>query len=307
LTKNKRIAALTILLVIAVGVLLSVGEPTLKEQEANVAIDNAYKARDFKTTTELATKYANLGNIHAQVILATLYRKGEGVEADPMKAAGWYKMAAAQGDPYAQNMLGEMLLRDGPLRRDYGQALIAFHKAARQGLKEAKLNLCRMYYLDQDLGNDYARSVEKLHVQAHIANPLAPYEMGQMYLAGSAPKSKVQDYGEAARWFRMAALQGMPDAQIELGQLYERGLGVPQDYVMAHMWFNVAASLLSNTYVEGERANAAGLRDSVGARMTPQQIADAQALARDWKPTPWDLLMGRQITPASGTPLAGAK
>lgn len=297
MTKNRRIAALTILLVIAVGILLSVGEPTVTEREANAALDRAYEAEDFRTAVELATKYANQGNIHAQVMLGTLYRKGEGVVTDPMKALNWYTLAASQQDSYAMNMIGEMFLRGGTPRRDYASAVYYFRKAAEKGLKQAKLNLCSMYYLDSDLAIDYGKAVERLHVQAHAANPLAPYEMAQMYMDGMAPDSHVQDYGKAVRWFRMAAQQGMPDAQIELGQLYEQGLGVPQDYVMAHMWFNVAASLLSNTYVGGERKGAGQLRDAIALKMTPQQIADAQVLARGWRPTPWDTLMGRQISP----------
>ncbi len=290
-----RIAVLAVLLVIATAILLSVGEPTVKEWEANAFLDKAYKSGDFETTAKLATKYAKQGNIHAQVMLGTLYWKGEGVAADPLAAMDWFGLAAAQGDAYARNMLGEMYLRGEAPRRDYGLALTHFRKAARQGLKQAKLNLCSMYYEDQDTGWDYSRAVGKLRMRAHMSNSLAPYEMGQMYMDGTAAESHAQDYGKAARWFQLAAQLGLPDAQVHLGKLHEQGLGVTQDYVMAHMWFNVAASLFSNIYSERERVDAVHLRDAVAAKMTPQQIAEAQSRARDWKPTPWDLLMGRQI------------
>ena len=49
----------------------------------------------------------------------------------------------------------------------------------------------------------------------------------------------------------------------------------------AHMWFNLAASRLP----PGEnRDNAVKARDAVTKRMTPAQIAEAQKLAREWKP-----------------------
>ena len=35
---------------------------------------------------------------------------------------------------------------------------------------------------------------------------------------------------------------GVADAQNNLGVMYERGHGVPQDYLMAHMWYNLAGS-----------------------------------------------------------------
>lgn len=294
MTKNTRIAVLTVLLVVAVGLLLTVGEPTIEERDANAALDKAYKAGDFKAAVELATKHAKKGNVHAQVILGTLYRKGEGVAADFQEAAHWYGLAAAQGDAYAQNMRGEMFLRGEGLRPDRDQALVHFRKAARQGLKQAKLNLCGMYYREEDVGTDYVRAVRKLRMQAHMANSLGPYEMGRMFMDGSV----TQDYSEAARWFLMSARQGMPKAQVELGELYEQGLGVPQDYVMAHVWFNVAASKFSDVYSDGERRDASRRRDAVAAKMTPAQVADAQVMAREWRPTPWETLMGRQIVPS---------
>jgi uncharacterized protein len=54
---------------------------------------------------------------------------------------------------------------------------------------------------------------------------------------------------------------------------------VAQDYVRAHMWFNLAAA-------SAETGNnfAAEYCDKLAAKMTPAQIADAQRLAREWKP-----------------------
>lgn len=62
--------------------------------------------------------------------------------------------------------------------------------------------------------------------------------------------------------------------------MYAGGLGVPQDYVEAHKWLNLAAA----TFTEKEgRDEAVQARDRVAARMTPAQIAEAQKLAREWK------------------------
>ena len=62
------------------------------------------------------------------------------------------------------------------------------------------------------------------------------------------------------------------------------GDGVPQDYVQAHMWVNLAASRFAVSQVGRERAIKS--RDLVAAKMTPAQIAEAQKLAREWKPKP---------------------
>ena len=50
------------------------------------------------------------------------------------------------------------------------------------------------------------------------------------------------DYKEAIKWYRLAAEQGDAKAQNALGAMYEFGLTVPQDNVMAHMWYNIASA-----------------------------------------------------------------
>ena len=62
-------------------------------------------------------------------------------------------------------------------------------------------------------------------------------------------------------------------ALYNLGFIYEKGRGVTQDYVQAHKWYNLSAAL-------GLRE-----RDRLASLMTPAQIAEAQRLAREWRPT----------------------
>jgi len=68
---------------------------------------------------------------------------------------------------------------------------------------------------------------------------------------------------------------------------YVRGEGVPQDYVQAHFWFNLAAS---GTFAEKSRlandpqTSAATAREEVASKMTLAQIAEAQRMVREWKP-----------------------
>ncbi len=38
------------------------------------------------------------------------------------------------------------------------------------------------------------------------------------------------DYALAVKWYRKAAAQGVVEAQHNLGVMYDRGQGVPQDY-----------------------------------------------------------------------------
>ncbi len=86
---------------------------------------------------------------------------------------------------------------------------------------------------------------------------------------------------DALSWWGRAAEQGHAKAPFNLGVACYRGEGVPQDYVLAHMWLNLAVSQLS----PGEdRDQAESARDKVARQMTPAQITEVQRLAREWKP-----------------------
>jgi len=82
-----------------------------------------------------------------------------------------------------------------------------------------------------------------------------------------------QDFNEAMKWYRLAAEQGLPIAQSNLGAMFATGRGVSKDDVKAYMWFNVAAS---NGQPEGVNN-----RDFIEKNMTPAQIVEAQKLARE--------------------------
>ena len=66
-------------------------------------------------------------------------------------------------------------------------------------------------------------------------------------------------------------------ASYNLGIMYAKGEGVPQDYVLTHMWFNLSAAQGND--------NAVTNRDIAAGLMTSDQLAEAQRLAREWKPS----------------------
>ena len=95
---------------------------------------------------------------------------------------------------------------------------------------------------------------------------------------------------EAVKWLRLAAEQGDADAQFRLGVMYDKGQGVPQDYVQAHKWLNSATSRASAE----KNKEYASARDAVEGKMTVARIVEALRLAREWKPKTWEELKGQQ-------------
>ena len=83
-----------------------------------------------------------------------------------------------------------------------------------------------------------------------------------------------QDYQEALRWCGLAADQGHGRAMFILGRLYHTAHGVPHDLVRAHMWYNLATA---HGYEDGKK-----WRDRLAEEMSASEVAEAQKLAREW-------------------------
>ena len=108
---------------------------------------------------------------------------------------------------------------------------------------------------------------------AKSGDSFAQYILGLLYKKGEGVPQNNQ---MAVRWFRHSAEQGYSGGQEQLSLMYFNGEGVPQDYVLAHMWCNLSGSSEDRFHVIN--------RSIIEKKMTPSQIAEAQKLARNWKP-----------------------
>ena len=128
-------------------------------------------------------------------------------------------------------------------------------------------------YEDGDIAyerKDYTEAMKLFRQAAMQGGARAQLNLGDMYDNGLGfPR----DYAKAVKWYRLAAKQGSSSAQVNLGILYANGQGVLQDDVLAYSWFNLAET--------SGNVDAAKGRDLVARKMTPTQIAEAQKMARD--------------------------
>ena len=98
----------------------------------------------------------------------------------------------------------------------------------------------------------------------------AQLNLGNAYSDGNGvPK----DDAKAIDWWRKAALAGEEKAQFNLGIAFARGDGVIEDSVAAYAWWNIASA----TGSQSAKSN----REILAGRMTRQQIADGQTMARE--------------------------
>jgi hypothetical protein len=162
---------------------------------------------------------------------------------------------------------------------DYANALKIAQPLAEQGDERAQQTLGLIYYRGRGVTADHHEAVKWFRRAANRGNASAQFYLGLMFAEGQGVP---QDYAEAAKWYRFAADSGDAQAQYNLGLAYVEGEGVEADNVAAHMWFNIAAARFPPSDTRN-RSAAVKNRDVVAAKMTPDQIAEAQRLARAWR------------------------
>ena len=125
----------------------------------------------------------------------------------------------------------------------------------------------------QGLPKDETAAVDWYRKAANLGNPQGEFRLGWLLHQG---RGVPRDTAEAAAWYRKAAEANIAIAQNNLGVLLERGDGVPADPVEAYKWYCVAA--------KAQLPIAEGNKKKFAAKLSPEQIAEAERRAAEWKP-----------------------
>jgi TPR repeat protein len=147
-------------------------------------------------------KEADGGSGLAQSTLSILYREGNGVEKDCIKAVDWAKRSADQNDPTGLMAFGALYAVGSCQPKDDEKAAMWSRKAAESGHGGAQSNIGWNY--------ENGRGVAK-------------------------------DEQQALYWFIKAAEQGVANAQLALGLRHATGRGVQKDDQLAVQWYQKAA------------------------------------------------------------------
>jgi uncharacterized protein len=201
--------------------------------------------RNEARALELFQKAAATGHTRAQINLAILYLRGQGVPRDLVQARAWLEKAATSGDPQALYALGRALSdSEGQAVADPYRAADLFRRAAEKGHVLAGLR----YGLALAEGNGVKRdpvAAQRLLMQAHQSGiPEAALALGDLAARTPASRDKAaneQVVKSALSWYEMAAHGGVPSAQFKLANSYFAGVGMPRDPVQAQQWYSRAA------------------------------------------------------------------
>ena len=162
----------------------------------------------------------------------------------------------------------------GERREIYEELLLSCERLAQNGDVESQTILGMLYEEgSKSRLPNYDKAAMWFRKAAEQDDPDAQWWLGHLYMRGVGV---LQDYAAARNLFEQSAEQDKSFAKWALGKIYRDGKGVSKDYVLAHMWLNLTAA-------DGYPVAAAD-RDALAKLMTPSQIAEAQRLAREWKP-----------------------
>lgn len=177
---------------------------------------------------------------------------------------------AEQGNADAQSALGRMYAHGSGVPQDYTEAVKWYRMAAEQGNADAQSALGRMYEDGYGVPQDYTEALKWYRKPAEQGNADAQYKLAGMY------------FEEAVKWCTKSAEQGNGQAQGALGVIYAIEGGGKQDLVEAYKWYTLAVARDPHP---ADRDLAIHNRNTIAAKMTPAQIAEAQKRASEWKPT----------------------
>ena len=159
---------------------------------------------------------------------------------------------------------------DAYIAGDYETAFREIKPYAEQGNTQAQHMLGVMYDLELGVTQDYQKAVKWYRLAAEQGYADAQNNLGVMYDQGEGVSV---NYKQAMKWYLLAAKQGNQDAPNNIGVMHMIGLGVPRDFFKAHKWFSIAG-----TKDYEARSN----KKFTEKRLTPEQIAESERLAREW-------------------------
>lgn len=195
---------------------------------------------------------------------------GVGPSRNDLDGIEYFRRSADLGYGPAQIALGYYYDTGTVVAGDQSRALDLYRKAAAQGDPLASWLVGRRYFLGGGSPRDLDAAQKWLKHGAEQNNPFAAYYLGRVMAE--------RDYTKAPALYKIAADQGLPQAQYFYAKALKDGRGVSMDRFNAYIWFTIA---LDTRYT----AASTDLSELDGGDLSPAQISTAKAKARDLEQT----------------------
>jgi len=191
---------------------------------------------------------------------------GVGSSRNDSLGIDYFRRSADLGFGPAQIALAYYYETGTVLASNPSQAVDLYRKAAQQGDPLAGWLAGRSYFLGTGVPRDLDAAQKWLKLSADQNNAYGAYYLGSMMAD--------RDYKKAPRLFKIAADQGLPQAQYFYAKTLKDGRGIAQDRFTAYVWYLVAADA-------GYAAANADIGDLNRSDLTTDQISQARVKAHD--------------------------
>jgi TPR repeat protein len=219
--------------------------------KGDVYFNNQYIKKDDAKALEAWISASYSGSKIAPLSVGLMYFLGEGTAINKEKACEWFLRGALLGDASAQATAGACYYTGQGFPQNLPEALKWLSLAAKNGNKNAQFLLAEMYSDGQGVELNlsvakewYEKSAKQGHegAQKKLDKLNSSWDMPYKQLTVADVAGKVID-GDA--YFVSAAnsaQSGDAKAQFELGVMYFKGFGMPQDYMKALDFFEKASN-----------------------------------------------------------------
>lgn len=194
---------------------------------------------------------------------------GAGPSRSDLDGIEYFRRSADLGYGPAQIALGYYYDTGILVPGNQSRALDLYRKAAAQGDSLASWLVGRRYFLGGGSPRDLDAAQKWLKAAAQN-NAFAAYYLGRVMAD--------RDYTKAPALYKVAAEQGLPQAQYFYAKTLKDGRGVPQDRFNAYVWFTIA-------FDAHYTAATADLSELDGGDLTTAQLTEAKSKARDLEQT----------------------
>lgn len=196
-----------------------------QDPQANVCSNLKKKSKRWLEKT------AARGNAAAMNQLGYKYMKGQGVPKNLVLARQWLEKSADRQNACAMNNLGLTYYDSG----DFSHAREWFAKAVALGDADAMANLGSLYEFSPPWMQDLGKAMTLYKKGAMLGSEKAINDLGLAYCCSIYLRPL--NYAKARYWFKRAAAQDDSMAMHYLGEIYEHGAGVPQNFKQARRWY----------------------------------------------------------------------
>lgn len=280
------------------------------------ALYHGKRRRNHREACRLFEEASVRGLAEATAWLGNCHIDGRGVEKrDTARGVSLIQAAAQADDAAGLQFLGALYENGVGVARDYARAAEHFSRAVSKGYAPAYARLGSLYMRGLGVRQNFRTAFELFNQGAQMGDPLSQLRLGQLAFNGFVSpqgeflrrRSSSPNYEMALQLFSQAAAQGDKAAAFKVAQMYEHQLGVAQDpkkasayYIQSARAGDPRAQLALGRFSEKRghgplhayawyslairqgNAMARDYLDALRAKMTPDQVRQAEALLARW-------------------------